>query len=755
MTIALPSSCLSVVNNANGTALPDKPGVAKANGTSRHVRGIAIHEDLRFTLSSTLAEYRLHVDESGDLIHDHFGPPVGDLPPKSDIIVRAGWGTEFSTRTREFPDSGRGDFRLPAFHLRHSDGSTVTHLKYRGHHAMDGKPPIPGLPSTFGNPSEVSTLVMRLEDDITQIGADLRYSVFHNFGAIVRSFVITNHGTETIAVERAASFSLDVPSENWELLQLSGDWGRENKRVRRPITLGSQGFHNSTGFTSHYHNPFFGLVDASTTENAGRALGFSLVYSGSYAVDVEKTSFGRTRAQIGLNPLHLSLSLAPGESFHSPECVGVYSNSGLGGMSRTYHRLYRNHLSMSHHTHRARPPLINSWEAFYTDFDSKRLLNLAGLSSQLGFKLMVLDDGWFGNKYPRTDVTAGLGDWIPTSERFPEGWDEFIRRVRSLQVGSSDSKLKFGLWVEPEMVNPHSELFDKHPDWVLSAGRHERSVKRDQLVLNLGLAPVQEYILEFMSDLLASGDIEYIKWDCNRCIHEAPSPSDSHGYVLGLYRIAETLNSRFPEVLFEGCASGGGRFDPGLLHYWPQTWTSDNTDALDRLSIQFGTTLVYPASAMGCHVSACPNEQSGRVTPFEFRAHVAMMGGSFGFELDPAKLEERERQQIPKWLALSEKVSKVTLEADLYRLADPEESNYPAALYMSHDGSLGVLFAFCLRAVKRMDCGPLRLQGLDPQATYDVDEERWTGAALMEAGLSLCWACKAFQSRLFAVVAIQ
>jgi alpha-galactosidase len=305
------------------------------------------------------------------------------------------------------------------------------------------------------------------------------------------------------------------------------------------------------------------------------------------------------------------------------------------------------------------------------------------------------------------------------------------------------------------MVNPRSELYERHPDWVLSAGRHERSVKRDQLVLNLGLPAVQQYILDFMTDLLASGDIEYIKWDCNRGVHEASSPSESHRYILGLYRIAETLNSRFPDVLFEGCASGGGRFDPGLLYYWPQTWTSDNTDALDRLSIQFGTTLVYPPSTMGCHVSACPNEQSGRVTPFEFRAHVAMMGGSFGFELDPAKLEEQERQQIPEWLALSERVSQVTLEADLYRLADPEESNYPAVLYMSQDGSLGALFAFCLRAVKRMDCGPLRLQGLDPKAQYDVDGERWTGAALMEAGLSLRWACKDFQSRLIWVTRVE
>lgn len=504
-------------------------------------------------------------------------------------------------------------------------------------------------------------------------------------------------------------------------------------------------FQNSTGFSSHNFNPFFSLVSPETTEVQGPAYGFNLIWSGSFAVEVEQFAYGRTRAMIGLNPLHLAYPIAPGASFQSPEAVSVYSAAGLGGMSRSFHRLYREHLCRSTYTAKPRPVLLNSWEAVFCDFDADSLLDIAKSSAQLDVKLFVLDDGWFGNKHPRVNTRAGLGDWVPNAKRFPLGFSHFVDQVTSLQTPTG-GRMHFGLWVEPEMLNPASDLYEAHPDWVLHSGTHERSEKRWQLVLDLSRREVQDYILESMTSLLRSADIRYIKWDCNRGINELASPAVAHDYILGLYRILEILNERFPEVLFEGCASGGGRFDAGILYYWPQSWTSDNTDGLDRIGIQLGTSLVYPPSSMGCHVSACPNEQVGRTTPFEFRAHVAMMGGSFGFELDPNHLGDEERRTIPQLISLAEMINPVVVQGDLYRIAP--DSNRPAALHVSKDGDRAVLFAFQIRAMLRVDTGAIKLHGLEAEGVYEIDGVEYDGLTLRNAGLKLKWEPKDYQSKL-------
>lgn len=372
------------------------------------------------------------------------------------------------------------------------------------------------------------------------------------------------------------------------------------------------------------------------------------------------------------------------------------------------------------------------------DFTAGTLLPIAEKAADLGVKLFVMDDGWFGKgKNARTDDHRGLGDWVPNSERFPDGLGAFVEEVTRLKEG----EMRFGIWVEPEMTNEKSDLYEAHPNWVLHAADHDRTTHRNQLVLNLGLEAVQDYIIDILTKLLSSAKITYVKWDKNRNIHETPSPSSIHLYTLGVYRVLDTLTTRFPDVLWEGCASGGGRFDAGILHYFPQTWTSDNTDALDRLSIQFGTTLAYPASAMGCHVSAVPNHQTGRVTPLEFRAHVAMMGGSFGFELDPNSLSEDEQKTIPDLIKLAERVNPLVIQGEMYRLSLPEVTNNPAAMYVSQDGKEAVVLAYQARAVLKEGIPALRLQGLSRDVRYDVEmrgnKKVYSGATLMGTGLKL------------------
>lgn len=496
-------------------------------------------------------------------------------------------------------------------------------------------------------------------------------------------------------------------------------------------------FGSTTGYSSHFHNPFFTLAHPATTESHGEAWGFSLLYSGSFRAEVEKNPQGLVRAQIGLHDAQLSWVLPPSSSLQSPECVSVYSSAGMGGMSRQLHRLYRQNLIRSPLADRPRPVLLNSWEGVYFDFDENRILELAKGTADLGIRLFVMDDGWFGVKYPRTSDHAGLGDWTPNPERFPNGLKSCVEKAKGFSVAGSDEKLQFGIWVEPEMVNPKSELFENHPDWALQAAGYPLTEARNQLVLNLSLPQVQDYIVDSITTLLQSAPISYVKWDNNRGIHETASPDVFHGYMLGLYRVLRTLTTRFPLVLWEGCASGGGRFDAGMLPYFPQSWTSDNTDPVDRIAIQFGTSLAYPPSTMGAHVAKVPNETTHRVTSLTFRAHVAMMGGSFGFELDPGgDIPAKDREEIPELIQLAERVNPVVVGGDLWRLRLPEESNHPAALFVAADGRSAVLFAFQMLGTT-VHCQPtVCLEGLDSEARYRLDcGKEYSGATLMNGGL--------------------
>ncbi|KAI1269425.1 glycoside hydrolase family 36 protein [Xylariaceae sp. FL1019] len=725
---------------------------AWALGQSSTVNWITVEGDSApsFSLSSSNISYQFHVDPlTLDLIHDHWGAYAAEAVPAWDGI-QGGWGGPYTYSLREFPDSGRGDFRTPAIHIEHASGDTVSAFSYTGYDVSSGKPKIPGLPATYGEDGDVSTLIIHMYDNYSSIAADLYYSIFPKYNAVARSFRLTNKGNQTATVQRANSWSIDMPNEELQMVDLYGDWAAETHINRRSVVYGEQGFRSTAGYSSHFHNPFLALADPATTESRGPATGYSLVYSGSFAANVERWSTGWVRVLLGLNPLHLSWPIKPGDTFSSPEAVSVYSEDGFTGMSQSLHSLYKNHLSRANQTFETRPPLLNSWEGLGFDFNQTSMVHLAQEAADLGCSLFVNDDGWFGTDYPRDNDTLGLGDWVPQEKKFPNGLGPYVDDVNDITVANSSEKMKFGLWFEPEMVNPESDLYSEHPDWVLHSGSHNRTLQRDQLVLNLGLTEVQDYIINTVEKVLDSANIEYIKWDNNRGQHELPSPSANYAYFLGLYRVIDNLTTAHPEILWEGCASGGGRFDPGLLHYWPQSWTSDDTDGLERLYIQFGTSYAYPPSAMGCHVSAVPNGQVGRTTPLAFRSAVASMCGSYGLELDPAKESQEDLDVIPGLIAVQQDINPLVVNGDFYRLVLPDQSNWPAAMFMLPDASSGVLFAFQVRSMLKPLPPPIKLRGLDPSAKYTVGNSTvnttWSGSTLMNVGLSVNWPRSDYES---------
>ncbi|KAF1922739.1 glycoside hydrolase family 36 protein [Didymella exigua CBS 183.55] len=709
-----------------------------------------------FTLTGDDVSYLFHVNTaSGDLVSDHFGAPVTDFVPPA-FILPWGWHDGKVNDRREFPDIGRGDVRLPAIHIEHSNGDTVSAFLYQSHEIVPGKPSIPGFPATYGNESDVTTLQVQLYDNVSDVGAVLSYSIFPKYNAIARSFKITNNGTSDIVIERAASFSFDFPNLDFEVIEPHGDWYHEMNTVRRKVDYGETSFRSTEGYAGHTHNPFYMLTSPSTTENSGEAWGFNLVWSGSFEAALHKFSNGYVRALLGLNPLHASIRVAPGDSFQAPEAVSVYSSAGIGGVSRSYHDLYRNHLSRHKATHETRPILLNSWEGLGFNINDTAVVNLAGESADLGIELLVQDDGWFGVEYPRNNDSLGLGDWTPNPAKFPNGLKPYIDQIVKIDVvnastnDSTNTAIKFGIWVEPEMTNLNSTLYNEHPDWILHSGKHARTMVRNQFVLNVGLPEVQDFIIDTVSRIADSAPISYFKWDNNRGMHELARPSDSYNYILGLYRVLDTLTTKYPDILWEGCASGGGRFDPGLLHYWPQHWTSDNTDAADRLQIQLGTSLVYPPSAMGCHISKSPNGITGREASFTYRGHVAMMCGSFGLELNPHELSADEIAQLPSIMADAHRVNPIVISGQFYRLAGPQDSNWPAVQFVSADGAEAVVFAFQQQYTTKPAAPPLRLQGLDPKARYfnSLDNGTYSGATYANAGINAGWDRGIYQSKL-------
>jgi alpha-galactosidase len=680
-------------------------------------------EARQFHLHNRLVSYVVRVYDDGSLGGVHFGPPLatgrayGHVPPSSfgGFNNRVGDSIPF-----EYPTWGTGDWREPALVVELADGSTVLDLDYRSHTITAGKPPIPGLPSTYvESDDEADTLEITLVDDPSGIEVVVAYTIFRDLAAIARSARVRNGGAAAVRISTAMSASLDLPDADWDLVHLAGAWARERHIHVRRLAPGRQSIGSRHGASGHQQSPFLALTRTNTTETDGEAYGFSLAYSGNFTAEAEVDHASTTRVRLGINPDGFGWRLEPGEAFATPEAVLVYSDEGLGRLSDTYHRLYRERLARGTWRDRDRPVLINNWEATYFGFDADKLVEIASAARDLGIELFVLDDGWFGK---RDDDTTSLGDWFVDRRKLPDGLDGVARRIEALG-------LKFGLWIEPEMISEQSELFAAHPDWAIGVPGRPRTESRQQLVLDLSRPEIVDHLFGVLSDVLGSAPISYVKWDMNRNITEPYSrglPPERqteffHRYMLGVYSLYERLTAAFPEILFESCAGGGGRFDPGLLAYAPQGWTSDDTDAVERLRIQWGTSLVYPLSSMGAHVSAVPNHQLGRVTPLATRAAVAFFG-VFGYELDPTTLTDDERSEIASQVAFYKEHRSVFQRGRFIRLLSPfdGDGNDTAWMTVAEDGRRAVVGCYQVLNRPEHPARRLRLRGLDPASSYRV-----------------------------------
>jgi alpha-galactosidase len=636
----------------------------------------------------------------------------------------------------EYPFYGTGDFRQPAFQVQTEDGYRLAEPKYSDHKIVKGKPALNGLPSTYvENENEAETLIIGLVDELIGLEVSLSYTAYENFNAIARSVKFENVGKQKIILLRALSFSLDFMRCDFDMMQLSGSWGRERHIHKRALVPGTQSIESRRGVSSHQQNPFIALLDKDTTEDKGNVYGFSLIYSGSFLGSVEVEQYDCTRVAMGINPFDFGWTLEPGETFQTPEALLVYSGEGLTGMSQTYHDLYAKRLCRGVYRDRERPVCINNWEATYFNFNEEQLVAIAKDFKELGAEIFVVDDGWFGQ---RNDDSSSLGDWFVNMEKLPGGLKSLGEKVLALGM-------EFGVWVEPEMISKNSELYRAHPDWCIHAPGRRQTESRNQLVLDLSRDDVCGYIINALSDVFSGAPITYVKWDMNRSLTEIGSAlaiperqiETAHRFTLGLYKILEVLTARFPNILFESCASGGGRTDPGMLAYMPQTWVSDDTDAFERIKIQHGTSIVYPPISIEVHVSASPNHQIHRSTPMMTRLHAGM-AANFGFEIDASKLSEQERGMIKANIELYKEIRPIVQFGKFYRLLNPFEGNETAWIYVNEDKSKAVLFYFKKMAGCHEPFKILKLKGLDPKRKYSLVGfgQTFSGDTLMNAGMN-------------------
>ncbi len=709
--------------------------------------GIQYFEDERvFWLNTKNTSYILAlVDEEPFVGHVYYGKKLSDYHvrhlmrleegpfiPSKNNRDRAAFGDAFPF---EYSTHGVGDFRESCLKVQTQNGHEACSLIYQSHNIFAGKPALCGLPATFGSEAECTTLELTCLDPVLNLEVVLVYSVFEDVDALTRSVRITNRAENSIVLKKALSACLQLDGIDYEYITLHGSWARERHIDRRALTHGKHSISSLRGESGHQDNPFIAVMTPGTTQEAGEVYAMNFVYSGNFLAQAEGCQFDTTRIVMGIHPENFSWTLEKGEQFICPEVVMVYSDAGLGKMTRTFHDLYRSHLIRGEYRDKKRPILINNWEATYFNFNTEKLLSIAEEASKLGIEMLVMDDGWFGH---REDDNTSLGDWTVNEDKLSGGLKALVDGVNALGM-------KFGIWFEPEMISPDSDLYRKHPDWAIQIPDRLASRCRNQYVLDISRKEVRDCIYEQIKTVLSSANIEYVKWDMNRPLTDLGSfayPAGrqgelSHRYMLGVYEMQERLINDFPHLLLENCSGGGGRFDAGMLYYSPQIWCSDDTDAIERLSIQEGTSIVYPLCSMGAHVSDCPNHTVGRTTPFQTRGEVAL-AGTFGYELDVTRIPQQDRDMIPAQVAMYHKYNDLVRTGDYYRLASYSENHaYDCTEVAAKDGSEALVTYVEVIRRANFKTRRIRLRGLDPNAVYENEETkvRYTGDVLMYAGV--------------------
>lgn len=734
--------------------------------------GIQYFEKERiFQLNTPNTTYLLGIAaKEGFLGHLYYGQRLDDLSGAEELLRlnENPFVPEVNDRDRvsffdafpfEYSAHGVGDYRESSIRVKDAGGHSAVSPVFESYEIKRGKEALNGLPATFGKEEEVTTLRIVLRDAVLGFRIELSYSVFEDTDSIARSVKVANDSEENLELTKVMSCCLDLENQDFDVLTLHGSWARERHMERKKLGHGKFRVSTLRGESSHQEHPFLALLEKKADQVSGDVYGFHFVYSGNFLAQAEMSQFGQVRVVMGIEPEDFCWKLAPGEEFQAPEVILTYSAEGLGGMTRSLHHLYRKHLIRSPWLHKKRPILINNWEATYFDFDTDKIISIAKESAKLGIEMLVLDDGWFGNRF---DDNRSLGDWFVNTEKVKGGMEYLVSEVNKLGM-------KFGLWFEPEMISPESKLYEEHPDWAIAIPGRRAGRARNQYVLDVSRKEVRDHILEKMFKVLHSANIEYVKWDMNRPLTDLGSlnlPADRQGelfhrYVLGMYEMQERLLREFPNLLLENCSGGGGRFDPGMLYFGPQIWCSDDTDAVERLGIQEGTSLIYPLCCMGAHVSVCPNHTVGRNTPFSTRGMVAL-AGTFGYELDITKLSEQEKQMVPHQTAMYHRFNDLVREGDYYRNASYLENHlYDCFQVSDEEKTKSLVFYTQVMGEPNMHSRRIRLQGLKKGTKYrvfQVDQEGeellkdtgrvLSGDVLMQAGMNLERLWGDFQTRL-------
>ncbi|MGM8305016.1 alpha-galactosidase [Clostridium perfringens] len=711
---------------------------------------IIFHKELKeFHLYNKEISYIIHILPNGHVGNLYFGKKIdpyktynhlfeGIYRPLAAYVYEGDNKFSLQNTRQEYPTFGLSDFRKGAFLIKQENSSEISDFKYESHKIIEGKLKLKGLPQTYvENKEDATTLEITLLDEVIKSKLKLYFTIFEDRAVITRSASFLNLSNKTINIEKAMSFNLDLPDSNYNMIQLNGAWGRERHVHDRSIKEGTQGFYSLKGASSAEFNPFLALRRPNTDEFSGEVIGFSLVYSGNFMAEIDVDTYNQTRIMMGIHPDRFSWPLNLNEEFYTPEVVIVYSDKGLNYMSQVYHSLYRECLMRGKWKNSVRPILLNSWEALSFSIDEEKIKELATNASKLGVELFVLDDGWFGK---RNNDNAGLGDWTVNKEKFPNGLNEIIEYINKLGMD-------FGIWIEPEMVNKESELYRSHPDWIIHDPNRKPSHTRNQYTLDFSRDEVVDHIYNQIEKLLSDYNISYVKWDMNRYITECYSKDKGanlqgtvyHKYILNVYKLYDKLTTRFPDILFESCSSGGARFDPGMLYYAPQTWTSDNTDAMERIKIQYGSSLVYPLISMGSHVSESPNQQVFRETALETRANVAYFG-NLGYELDVNNLSDVEKEEIKKQIQFYKENREVFQFGEFYRIKNPYNNNISAWMVKSNDEKTIILGCYKLLNHANEGKERVKLFGLDKDGDYKLSypyEKEFKGDELMNVGISM------------------